>query len=79
MQISCMVTTQLIAADKRIFFRYIDNTKPVLHKSEISSLLVSSVAVQPSLCQTWLESLDRFIRDGTQIEVDLIRQKIWIL
>ena len=35
------------AADQRLCFRYTDNTMPLLLKSEISSLLPSSVAVQP--------------------------------
>ena len=39
-------------ADERLCFRYIDSTIPLLPKYEISSLLPSSVAVQPSLCQT---------------------------
>ena len=34
-------------ADQRLCFRYIDSTIPLLHKSEISSLQPSSVAVQP--------------------------------
>ena len=42
-------------ADQRLCFRYIDRTIPLLSKSEISSLYSSSVAVQPSLCQTWSE------------------------
>ena len=44
------------AADKGHCFRYIDSTIPLLPKSEISSLLPSSQAVQPSLCQTWWET-----------------------
>ena len=39
-------------ADQRLCFRYIDITIPLLSKSEISSLLPSSVAVQPGLCRT---------------------------
>ena len=35
---------------------YIDNTVPLLPKSEISSLQASYVAVQPDLCRTWSES-----------------------
>ena len=34
-------------ADQRLCFRYIDSTIPLLSKSEISSLLPSSVVVQP--------------------------------
>ena len=43
-------------ADQRLCFRYIDSTIPLLPKSEISSLQPSSVAVQPGLCRTWLET-----------------------
>ena len=55
MQISFVVTVQL--ADQRLCFHYIDSTIPLLPKSKISSLLPSSVAVQPGLCRTWLETL----------------------
>ena len=44
-------------ADQRLCFRYTDSTIPLLPKSEISSLQPSSVAVQPGLCGTWLETL----------------------
>ena len=44
-------------ANLRLCFRYTDSTIPPLPKSEISSLLPSSVAVQPGLCPTWLETL----------------------
>ena len=43
-------------ADQRLCFRYTDSTIPLLFKSEISSLLPSSVAVQPGLCRTWSET-----------------------
>ena len=43
-------------ADQRLCFRYTDSTIPLLSKSEISSLLSSSVAVQPGLCRTWSET-----------------------
>ena len=43
-------------ADKRLCFRYIDSTIPLLSKSEISSFKPSSVAVQPGLCRTWAET-----------------------
>ena len=43
-------------ADQRICFRFTDSTITLLSKAEISSLKVSSVAVQPGLCQTWSES-----------------------
>ena len=35
--------------------RNTDSTIPLLSKSKISSLLPSSVTVQPGLCQTWSE------------------------
>ena len=41
------------AIDQRLCFHYTDSTIPLLPKSEISSLLPSSVAVQPGLCRTW--------------------------
>ena len=43
-------------ADQRLCFRHTDSAIPLLSKSEISSLLPSSVVVQPDLCQTWLET-----------------------
>ena len=43
-------------ADQRLCFRYIDSTIPLLSKSEISSLLPSSVVVQPGLCRSWSET-----------------------
>ena len=43
-------------ADQRLCFRYIVGTIPLLSKSEISSLLPSSVAVQPGLCRTRSET-----------------------
>ena len=43
-------------ADKRLCFRYIDSTIPLLSKSEILSLYLSSVAAQPGLCQTRSET-----------------------
>ena len=43
-------------ADQRLCFHYIDSTIPLLSKSEISSLLPSSVIAQLGLCQTWLET-----------------------
>ena len=39
-------------ADQRLCFRYIASTIPLLPKYKISSLLSSSVAVQPGLCGT---------------------------
>ena len=43
-------------ADQRLCLCYIDSTIPLLHKSEISSLLPSSVPVQSGLCLTWSET-----------------------
>ena len=43
-------------ADQRHCFRYTDSTIPLLPKSEISSFEPSSVAVQPGLCWTRLET-----------------------
>ena len=43
-------------ADQRLYFRYTDSTIPLLPKSEISSLLPSSMVVQPGLSGTWLET-----------------------
>ena len=42
-------------ADQRLCFRYKDSTIPLLSKSKISSLLPSSVTVQPGFCRTWSE------------------------
>ena len=42
--------------DQRLCFRYTDSTIPLLPKSEISSLQLSSVVAQPSLCRTWSET-----------------------
>ena len=43
-------------ADQRLCFRYIDSTIPLFSKSEISSLLLSSVVVQPGMCRTRSET-----------------------
>ena len=44
------------ASDQRLCFRYLDSTIPLLPKSEILSILPSSVAVQPDFCRTWSET-----------------------
>ena len=44
-------------ADQRLCFRYNDSTIPPLFKSEILRFQPSSIAAQPGLCQTWLETL----------------------
>ena len=43
-------------ADLRHCFRYTDSTIPLLAKSKISRLKLSSVVVQPGLCWTWSET-----------------------
>ena len=43
-------------ADQRLCFRYIASTIPLLPKYKISSLYPYSVAIQPDLCGTWLET-----------------------
>ena len=43
-------------ADRRLCFRYIDSTIPLLPTSEIPSLWPSSIAVQPGLCRTRSET-----------------------
>ena len=43
-------------ADQRLCFRFIASTIPLLPKYKISSFWISSVAVQPGLCETWLET-----------------------
>ena len=43
-------------ADLRLCFCYMDSIVPLLPNSEISSLKLSSVTVQPGLCGTWLET-----------------------
>ena len=46
-------------ADQRLCFRYTDSTIPLLPKSKISSIYLSSVVAQTGLCQTRSESLVR--------------------
>ena len=43
-------------ADQRLCFRYTDSAISLLRKYEISSLPLSSVAVQPHLCGIWSET-----------------------
>ena len=45
------------AADQHLCIRYKDSTIPLLPKSEISILMPFTVAVQPSLSQTWSQIL----------------------
>ena len=44
------------AADQRLCFHYIDCTILLLHESQISSLKLSSVVVQPGWCRAWSET-----------------------
>ena len=44
------------AADQRLCFRYTGSTIPLLPESEISSLYLSSMVVQPGLCRTRSEN-----------------------
>ena len=54
--------------DQRLCFRYTDSTIPLHFKSEISSLLPSSVAARPGLCGTWSETQkDRFSHNEAKI------------
>ena len=52
-QNSCAITVQLI---NPFVFATVDSTFPLLHKSEISRLLLSPMVAEPSLCQTCSES-----------------------
>ena len=53
-------------ADQRLCFRYTDSKIPLLSKSKISSLYLSSVTVQAGLCRTWSEpKLLFFSRTGS--------------
>ena len=57
-------------ADQRLCFRFTDCTIPLLSKSKISSLLPSSVTVQPGLCRTWSEpKLFVFSHTGSYISI----------
>ena len=49
-QISCATA---LADQHHCFFRCTDRIISLVFKSEISSLQLSSVAVQPGLCLTW--------------------------
>ena len=52
------------AADQCLCFHLIDSTIPLLFKSEISSLYLSSVVVQPGFCQTWSETSNKIYRNS---------------
>ena len=49
------------AADQRLCFRYINSVLTALHKSEISSLLTSYVALEPGLCRKTAFVMTRLI------------------
>ena len=57
------------AADRRLCFQYIDTTITLLPKSEISSLLPSSVIVQSSLCDVVGNPEDRYSRDVAHLVI----------
>ena len=54
-------------ADQRLCFRYTDSTIPLLSKSKISSLLPSSVRVQPGLCRICSETTLLFSHEEAHI------------
>ena len=54
-------------ADQRLCFRYIDSTIPLLPKSEISSLQLSCVAVQPGCVGPDRNPEDRFSHNLTRL------------
>ena len=54
-------------ADQHLCFRYTDSTILLLSKSEISSLYLSSVAVQADLCRTCVETILLFFFFMTQL------------
>ena len=45
-----------LEAHQHLCFHYTDSTIPLLPKSEISRLYLSSVVVLPGLCGTWSET-----------------------
>ena len=65
------------AADRHLCFCYIDSIIPLLPKSKISSLLPSSVPVQPRLCLTWSETPKRgFLGTRLNLSTALISHRI---
>ena len=54
-------------ADQHLCIHYKKSTIPLLSKSEISSLLISSVAVQPGLYRPGQKPEDRFSRDTDHV------------
>ena len=56
-------------ADQRLCFRNTASTIPLLPKPEISSLLPSSVVVQPGLCGLVGNPEDRFSHNEAHISV----------
>ena len=59
-------------ADQRLCFRYRNSSIPPLFLPKIFRLLLSSVTVQASLCQTWLETqIVGFSRVTAQINIEV--------
>ena len=63
-------------ANQRLCFRYTDKTIPLLPKSEISSLWLSSVAAQLSLCRTLSETRRPVFLRRAQISLLRTMEKI---
>ena len=60
-------------ADQRLCFRYTDSTFPLLSKSKISSLYLSSVLAQLGLCRTCSETtLLVFPRGGSYVVMTIL-------
>ena len=61
-------------------FHYVDSKIPLLHKSEISSLYPSSVAVQPEFCQTWSETPKQILtrRGSFILSVEILVSTIFV-
>ena len=74
----CICKNKSAAADRRLCFRYIDSTTPLISISEIPSLLPFSVVVQTEWWLTWSETMkDNFSRDEAHlISTDLVFQCI---
>ena len=60
------------AAQKTFFWGYIDSAILRLLKSKITNLLSVYVAVQPTLCRTQSDLLNRIFHDSAQIMVKFI-------
>ena len=62
-------------ADQRLCFRYTDSTIPLLSKSEISNISLSSLIVQPGLCRTWSETPNKNIKMSSFKSSENIQKK----